>query len=477
MKNILAIILVFLMFSSCTKLEDLNVNTKDPTNVPGESLFTGAQVALVDEMVTPNVNQNIFRMFVQQWTETTYIDEANYDITTRPIPGNFWNVLYRDVLMNLKESAAVMQETGTLPGDGPEVLENKLAIVEVMTVYTYSVLVETFGDVPYSQALDPAIVLPAYDDGLSIYKDLLDRLSKAISAMDVTSGSFGGTDNMYSGDVAMWYKFANSLKLRMAIVLADVEPTLAATAAEQAAPNVITDNFENALLWYLSAQPNNNPVNENLVLSGRNDFVGANTLIDVMNDLADPRLAYYFTTVGDPPAYVGGIYGESNDYSQFSHVNPTLTEGTYPGNLFDLAETEFLLAEAVERGFNVGGTAAEHYQHGIEASVEFYGGTPDEAAAYLADPKVAYATAQGTWQQKIGIQKWIALYNRGFESWTAYRILDYPQLVPPPDADSPLPLRLTYPTSEQTLNGANRAAAATAIGGDLVTTKLFFDKN
>lgn len=476
MKNILAILIIFLLFSSCNKLDELNQNIKDPATVPGESLFTGAQLAVANGITTPNVNRNNFRLYVQYWTETTYTDESNYDITSRPIPGNFWNILYRDVLMNLKESAKVLAETGTLPGDAPAVLTNKLAIVEVMTVYGYSVLVETFGNVPYTQALDPDILLPAYDDGLTIYKDLITRLNKAILDMDQAQASFGSADNMYHGNVAQWYKFANSLKLRMGMVLADADNALAATTVAEAADKVIMSNADNALFWYISSQPNNNPVNENLVKSGRNDFVGANTFIDVMNDLADPRLEFYFTTAGDPPVYVGGEYGASNDFSQFSHVAPALTEAEYPAIFFDLAEVEFLLAEGAERGF-VGGTAAEHYNNAITASIEAYGGTADTIAAYLADPKVAYATATGTWQQKIGMQKWIALYNRGFDAWTSYRILDFPVLVAPPDAVSVLPLRLTYPIAEQTLNGANRAAAGAAIGGDDVGTKLFFDKN
>lgn len=478
MKNIVAIILTFLVFSSCTKLEELNVNIKDPTSVPGESLFTGAQLRLGTIMVTPNVNRNIFRMFVQQWTETTYIDEANYDIVTRPIPGNFWDILYRDVLMNLKESSSVLQETGNLPGDAPEVLINKQAIVEILTVYTYAVLVETFGDVPYTEALDQAILLPKYDDGLTIYKDLIVRLNAAIASMDQGQGSFGGADNMFYGDVALWYKFANSLKLRMGMVLADADAAMAAaTVTEAVTAGVIASNSENALMAFMGSQPNNNPVNENLVLSGRNDFVGANTLVDKMNGLTDPRLPFFFTTVGDPPAYIGGLYGESNDFSQFSHVAPALCEATYPADFFDYAETEFLLAEAVERGIAVGGTAEQHYNNAIRASIEFYGGTTAEADAYLAQANVAYPTAVGSWQEKIGIQKWIALYNRGFESWTAWRMLNYPVLVAPPDAESDVPLRLTYPTAEQTLNGANRAAAAVAIGGDAVSTRLFFDKD
>jgi hypothetical protein len=475
MKNIFAIFLTLLMFSSCTKLEELNVNTKDPTKVPGESLFTRAQLGITNQMVTPNVNLNIFRMFVQQWTETTYIDESNYDIVTRPIPGNHWNTLYRDVLMNFKESAKVLNETGTLPGDDPAVLVNKLAIVEIMTVYTYSVLVETFGNVPYTEALNPDILLPKYDDGLTIYKDLIDRLTKAIATMDQSQGSLGVADNMYGGNVGQWFRFANSLKLRMGMLLSDVDEATARAAVESAAPNVILSNDDNATVTYMSDQPNSNPVYNNLVASGRNDFVAANTLVDYMNDVNDFRRPSYFTTVGDSMLYIGGIYGASNDFTQYSHVAVPITEPTFEGMLFDKAEVEFLLAEGVERGFSVGGTAEEHYNSAIRASYEYWGA--DSVETYLAQPTVAYATAIGTWKEKIGMQKWIALYNRGFESWTAFRMLDYPILVAPPDAESVLPLRLTYPTTEQTLNGANRAAAAAAIGGDVVATKLFWDKN
>jgi len=476
MRNILAIILILLLVSSCKKLEELNVNTKDPTTVPGESLFTGAQLSLSNIMVTPNVNRNNFRLFVQHWTECTYTDEANYELGDRAIPGNWWNALYRDVLMNLKESAAVIQEQGQLVGDAPQVLPNKLAIIEVLTVYSYAVLVETFGNVPYTEALDPDIILPAYDDGLTIYKDLLVRLNAAIGNMDQAQASFGAADNMNHGDVAKWAKFANSLKLRMGMLLSDVDPALAQSTVEGAvAAGVIMSQADNALMAYMSSQPHTNPVNENLVLSGRKDFVIANTLVDYMNELEDPRRPLYMTLTGEPPAYVGGIYGVQNDYTAFSHVADPITAATFPFDYFDLTEVYFLLAEGAERGFNVGGTATEWYEKAITASIEFWGGTAAEAAAYLANPKVAYATATGTWKEKIGMQKWIGLFNRGFEGWTAYRMLDYPVLIPPPDAFSVLPLRLTYPAAEQTLNPANRSAAAAAIGGDDVGTRLFWD--
>jgi hypothetical protein len=157
--------------------------------------------------------------------------------------------------------------------------------------------------------------------------------------------------------------------------------------------------------------------------------------------------------------------------------------------LLDYSEVEFLLAEAVERGF-ITGSAAEHYNKAVTASIEYWTQQDPRssvsstgaarAAAYLAQPKVAYATADGNWKQKIGFQKWLALYNRGWEAWVEWRRLDFPKLSPPSGGNVPaglaIPVRMIYPIIEQTLNGANRSAAAEAIGGDLATTKLWWDK-
>jgi hypothetical protein len=145
--------------------------------------------------------------------------------------------------------------------------------------------------------------------------------------------------------------------------------------------------------------------------------------------------------------------------------------------LLDYVEVEFYLAEAAARGWTVGGTAAEHYDKAITASMEYWGVDAADITLYLARPDVAYATATGTYKEKIGVQKWLALYNRGFEAWTEWRRLDAPVLVAPANALSVIPVRFTYPVQEQNLNGTNYASAATAIGGDKVDTKLFWDKN
>jgi len=144
--------------------------------------------------------------------------------------------------------------------------------------------------------------------------------------------------------------------------------------------------------------------------------------------------------------------------------------------LLSYAEVEFILAEAVERGFNVGGTAATHYNNAVTASILEWGGSGADALTYLAKPSVAYATATGTYKQKIGTQKWLALCNRGFDAWVELRRLDYPVIQVPNNSLSSFPVRFTYPSSEQNRNKANWSSASAAIGGDLVTTKLFWDK-
>ena len=469
MKKLILILTAAVFAVSCSDhLEDLNQNIKDPTAVSGESLFASAQKQLADQIVTPNVNLNNHRLWAQHWQETTYPDESNYDQATRPIPDNHWREMYRDVLRDLKEASKNIDAADNDLTN--ELKPNKLAIIEVLNVYAYSNLVETYGNVPYSQALDIDNLLPAYDDAATIYKDLIVRLTAAINSMDTSVGSFDSdADKVYAGDVTSWKKFANTLKLRMGITLADSDPATAQTAIESAvASGVFTSNADDAGYAYTSA-PNGNPLNDNLVLSNRNDYVAGKTIIDLMNTLEDPRRASYFTDIDGE--YIGGVIGEQTVYSDYSHVTPDILDGNYPGWLLQYAETEFLLAEAAARGYSVGGDAESHYVAGITASFDFWG--TEGLADYLANPAVVYNA--GTWKESIGTQAWLALYNRTFATWLSLRRLDYPVLVAPVDAESGYPVRYPYPVSEINLNNTNYEAAASAIGGDVTENRLFWD--
>jgi len=302
-------------------------------------------------------------------------------------------------------------------------------------------------------------------------------LDAAISNLDVSGESFGSADIVYGGDIALWKKFGNSLKLKLGMTIADADAAKAKTVVESAVSSgVFTSNDDNAKFSYLGAPPNTNPVWVDVVQSGRQDFVAANTIIDEMKARTDPRISLYFTVDGNN-GYSGLPPGAAGSYSAYSKPDEKTLAPDYPGTLLDYAEVEFLLAEAVQRGFSVGGTAVIHYTNAITASILDWGGTPAQATAYLAQPSVVYNPAN--WKKSIGEQKWIALYNRGLESWIEWKRLDYPQLKPAKDADPQIiPVRYPYPVNEQNVNTTNYNAAAAALGpdGDDIKQKLWFDK-
>lgn len=468
--------IAFLNSCSDEHYESLNVDPVNPSTVPASFLVSNATESLFDQMVNTNVNTNIFRLVSQYWNETTYITETNYDLDTRNINGNIWNELYTDVLYDLKDAKLRVDEDGSLTDSEKA---NQKAIIEILEVYTWQILVDTFGNIPYSEALmgveNPS---PAYDDAATIYADLMVRISSAISAIDSGGEGFGGSDIIYNGDMSAWKKMGASLKLRMAMQLADVNPSAAQTAVlEAVSSGVFSSNADNFTIPYTTTQPTNNPLYDDLVQSGRTDFVAANTIIDYMNPLNDPRRPVYFKENLGEGIFLGGEYGSPTNYSLYSHPGEILELPDTPGTLLDYAEIEFLLAEAVERGFAVGGTAESHYNAGINASMEYWGVSSADAATYLAQSDVAYSSAPGGWKEKIGKQFWIAMYNRGFEGWTTWRRLDAPTLNIAAATNTPVPFRFTYPALEKNLNSANYNAAASAIGGDNLNTKLFWDVN
>jgi hypothetical protein len=477
MKKILYTTSVFLvLLTACTNDgPNFNDNQDRSYDVPAETLLANAQRELSDQSTTPDVNLNPFRFYTQYLASTQYPEQSNYDVTTRTIPDNVWNNFYRDVLGNLESAKTVI--TGNADLDSAT-KKNELAIIEVLEVYTFQLLVDTFGDVPYSEALDPLNVLPKYDDDAEIYPLLITRLDAALADLDETAGSFTSGDVLLGGDIGKWKLFGNSLKVKIGINLADVNSALAKTTIESAVSSgVILTNNQNVTFNYSSAAPINNPIYAQIVASGRNDYVASSTIVNVLNGLEDPRREVYFQTLGG--SYVGGVNGGANDYFEFSAPGVVFEQPDLPAALMEATEVNFYLAEAAARGYNVNGTPETYYETGIRTSFEYWQASGVDE--YLTKPQVAYATAAGDWKQKIGNQEWIALFNRPFESWTAWRRLDVPQLTPAinprPAADGRIPVRLTYPVNEQTVNNVNLQAAATAIGGNRLTTKIFWDAN
>lgn len=466
------------IFTSCERdISQLNIDPKHPEVVPSKNLVVTSERYLADYWVTPSVNLNISRFFTQQWTETQYIDETNYNFITRNQPQNHFNTMYRDVLGPLKTASQFLaNESESQVYNNTEkakVKANKNAIIEILSIYAWVNLVDSFGNVPYTEALKTesgaTIFQPKYDDAATIYNDLIARLAAVTGKIDTSLPGYEN-DAFYGGDMAHWLKVINSLKLRMGLNLADVDAAKSKSLVESAfAAGVITNPADDFAFPY-EAGLVSNPIYQNLVQSGRNDFIPSDVYLNALKAKADPRIPKYFTPKADG-TYVGGPYGQLASYANFSHVTDVIKSPSYPGYMIESVEVKFMLAEAAARGYNVGGSAATWYDLAVNASMEQWGVDPVQAATYLA----ANPYNAANWKQSIGMQAWYAMNNRGLEAWYFFRRLDYPVLNVPGNAEG-LVYRITYSNNEYSTNTTNVKAAATAIGGDKYTTKVFWDK-
>ncbi len=475
-KIILFALLIGITTISCEDFEGWNIDAKHPSDVSGSFLFTSAQKSLALRMQSTDVNTNIFKMFAQHWTETTYTDEANYDLDGRDIGGNFWSDLYRNVLADLEDAKRIISETESLDATTKA---NQIAIANLMQIYTWHILVDTFGDIPYTEALQGNDnIIPKYDDDVAIYTDLFARIERAIAQLDGGGASFGGADLLYNGSTEQWIKFANSLKFKMAVRISDFDKAMATTKAGEAAnAGMIETSSDNAAFPFEATPPNTNPLWVSLVQSGRKDFVLTNTFVDIIVPLNDPRISVYMDDNLGEGVYEGGIYGENNTFGDYTHIGDIFHTPDFEGLLFSASEVHFLMAEAIERGIlSDFGDAETHYNAAITTNILYWGLSSDDAATYLAQGTVAYDSSN--WQKSIGVQKWLSLYARGFEAWASWKLLDFPNTMSrPPVSELPVPRRYTYPLAEPNINGPNYDEATSAMGGDELNSRVFWDIN
>jgi hypothetical protein len=479
-KNIYLLILVLGVLVSSCELPD-NKNPKAATDVPAETIMINAirsSLAMIDNM---GQNSNISRMMTQYIGMTQYTDPSRYIFDVRQIPDGYWNASYL-VLQDFKEVRMLIQDlTGS--DSYNRNIANRLAIVDIFEVLVYHNLVDLLGNVPYTEALGGFDgKTPAYDDQVAIYTDLQVRLTSAIATLTTgaSDGSWGAEDLVYQGDVVMWKKVAATLKARLGMRLADVNPATAQSELAAALSAGMLEAGESFQLPWTSVTPHTNTIYALFVPSARNDYGPANTIIDMMNDLSDPRLPAFFTQTDTSTeagtekwAYVGITYGSTTvAYNSISHFSDAMFAPDFPATYACHSEVQFMLAEAAARGFTTPQTAQEHYVAGITESHAHWGVAVDPV--YMGHVDVAWDVARA--KELIGTQKWLAQYNRGMEGWCTWRSFDWPVLNPPPDLTySDIPYRYPYPFNEPDLNFDNYTAASAAIGGDDVRTLLFWD--
>jgi len=477
-----------LAFTGCRKdFEEINTNPNEPTAVSPGFLLTSAQKTTMDVVYDSFWGSRRGMQTAQFWSSNQYSNESRYayrDATAN----SAWATFYAGPLQDLQTIIDLNSGDNAADYAGYGDNANQIAVAKILQAWIYQHLTDAFGAIPMSEALQGVTnTTPMYDSQANVYAGLITMLDEALNGMNVGGAGPQG-DQIYGGDMAQWQKFANSLKLRVAMRMADANSGAAQAAAEAALGSgaIIAGNEDNALFGYLTGAPNNNPINEDY--KTRNDFAASNTMVDFLAGLNDPRLGVYYSPAVASGEYVGEVYGldEANaaltPNDAVSQRGSAILAADLAGIYFDAAQTHFLAAEAAERGWTSILSAEEHYNAAITLSMNYWGIT-DQAAIdeYLAQPSVAYSTAEGAWNEKIGRQKWAALYMQGYEAWAEYRRLDFGVLLPCADGvlegDGSVPNRMRYPLDEQTLNGDNWAAATNGGTDDVLTTKMWWDVN
>ncbi|PWV44842.1 SusD/RagB family nutrient-binding outer membrane lipoprotein [Chitinophaga sp. S165] len=471
-KYILGLAVAAVVLSSCTKeLEDINKNPNEAETPSPDYLLSNGIKANADTYWGTDATMETSLLYVQYWAKIQYPDPDRYIPASTNIQ-TVWNNFYAQ---GVTDFTKLVQLGDTLHNP------NYKAVGIIMRSWIFQVLTDLYGDVPYKQAAQiEQYLTPVYDPQRDVYFGLLTELKNAVALIDPTGNPIAG-DLMYNGDMSKWRKFANSLRLRIALRISDQELEAARTVFNEIGAddnNLIIDNSDNAKLIY-QPSPYQNPVARNR--ETRNDYRISKSMVDKLNELSDPRLTIYAAPARDTNKIIGVTNGLSADsasrlgLNKTSDVGAVFTATLAPAIFFNAAEMWFIKAEAAQRGL-LTGNAATLYAQAVTTAMKQYNVSDDKIVTYLAQPKVLYNSAN--YKQSIGEQKWLALFSEGLEGFAEWRRLDYPQL---PAAytgtlGGKIPLRLTYPSSEQALNGVNYRDAVKNQGADLLTTRLWFDK-
>ena len=507
MKNILIsslILLASIGLGSCDKgFDKMNVNPIALTAVePSYQLNTtivntapsygnlSYETTIVKQMITPFSGQG---------------SAANFNQDNRSVASGNWNSLYQN---NIKELTDVIVKTKDLPAKS-----NLYNMARIWKAYSFMILTDTYGDIPYSQAGKnylEGISAPIYDTQESVYSAILTELESASAALDASKAKVS-TDLLYDGDVTKWKRFGFSLLLRASMRLSKVNPAKSAEyVAKAVAGGLMQSNADNAIIRHNASFAN--PIGSQLNGGQSAFFYLAEDFVDFLKKANDPRLEsiavrYIGATSGaqqiesranrTKDVQIGAPLGYDNttitvavkekklaslwDYSQ---LDRTRVGGlNAPSFLVTYSETQLLLAEAAHRKWTTG-TASTLYSSGIKAHMQqfaSYGTTSTISEAAINAYLLANPLTPGKELEEINTQYWVSSFLVGPESWANFRRSGFPVLKPNsfPGSDlktEPFIRRLTYVDAELNVNKANVQKAIERQGANTMDTRIWWDK-
>lgn len=385
------------------------------------------------------------------------------------------------------------------------------AWAEIVRVTAMQRLTDMYGPLPYSKIESGSIAVP-YDSQEEVYNGMFNDLDNAINILtDFIQANPGykgveAFDGVYGSDFSKWVKYANSLKLRLAVRISYANPALAQKKAEEAVKHsvgVMASNDDNA----------ENPFPQNPIWTVTTSWGDSRACADIVSYMLgynDPRISKYFTPTtleGAVDEYLGLRTGYALPASS---VTSQYSSATYlrasPTLWMPASEIAFLKAEGALRGWDMGGTVKEFYEQGIKLSFDQWGAggydsyiedaTSKPADFNDPDPEVAakaISTMTIKWDdtadfetklERLITQKWIAIYPLGQEAWSDNRRTGYPRFFPvllnvnsDEDLTTRLASRIPFPPDEKNNNTQNYEGAVGLLGGpDNYSTKLWWDK-
>ncbi len=511
------------MLTTCTKDYDKINTDRNSIATVGASelpfLFAKAEQQSVPSIWTYQIAQNLFAdQYAQYFACTATYFPSDRNVIRMDWVGAAFNPIYTDMVPQLQSIFSAADPNSA-----------EYALANIIWVLGFHKVTDYWGPIPYSQAGVPANSVP-YDPQDKIYDDFFKRLDSSVTTLKSYTGEapYGSFDLIYGGDVSKWIKFANTLRLRLAVRISKVDPARAKTEAEAAyAAGVMTDSPDDDALIQKSLKGDDN--NGLSIMSDWNEFRMSAAMESVMVGYQDPRLPVYWLSDGataDNPNGNGKYDGLRNGLTSTQltqSINlPTANakagkrwsspafagNADYletPQNVMCAAEAYFLRAEGALLGWNMGGTAQELYDAGITNSMKQWGITDANAIQnyintidvpiapndYLHSPPVSdapvkFAADLATQKKQIAIQKWLALFPDGYEAWADYRRARTFILYPVANSDNPditntttqWIRRIPFLLSETQNNKAAVDAAIPLLNGpDKVTTPLWWDKN
>ncbi|MBX7142417.1 MAG: SusD/RagB family nutrient-binding outer membrane lipoprotein [Chitinophagales bacterium] len=438
-----AVSMIFL-FGSCNSdfFTEVNTNPNSPDSVLPASLLSTVEGSIGYSQ--GGEYSRFSSMFTQQTLGAARQAEGwyNYIFTTQDFDTH-WGNMYTQCMENNYLLIQMADEKGYHQYGG---------IAKILLAYSLQLVVDAWGDVPYTDAFQGLENLhPAFDNGSSVYESLNQLLDEAIDDLNqpLTESLLPGPDDfMYGGDASQWIKFAHAIKARLAIHESKTNATKAQEALDEIAQSFV-GNEDNAQLFFGTTSTNAGPWNQFNTQRGDISF-STSTLAGEMSARNDPRYSILIDDAGDPDGLgLAAYYGSPNSPVEFI--------------TFD--ELNFIKAEAILRTSGNIEDAQAAYRDGITANMQKLGIAQGDIDAYLA----ANGTLPGDVNEaisQVAFQAWFALYLNP-EAWTTYRRTGSPQLVAVDGTQ--VPRRLLYPQTEYSYNGENVPPST------LYTPRIFWD--